>query len=169
MRNLDEIHETVEKSTLILIINNNSTSINSFFNLVYKKYPNKKSEIKSSKGLMRKISIAKDKLIKIDIDLKKLQFSSSNTSTKLWEDFIAVKTYALDNKLKILFKANRKYRSIEQLYSIFDLIILIDKTYIKLIRTPDKYWSYGDDVFSIDKLIRNTKLKQLNNLNLYKK
>ena len=167
MRNLEEIHNYVEVSTLILVINNNSRSLlDSFYNLIYKKYPYKKSAVKSSKGLMKKISMTKDKLIKIDIDFKKLQFSSSNTSSKLWEDFLTIKACVIDNKSKILFKANQNYKNIEQFSIIFDLIIMINKTSIKLVRTPDRYWNYGDDnLFSIDKLTRSTKLKQLNKLN----
>jgi hypothetical protein len=165
MENLDEIHDLIKRATLILVINNNSESmINSFINLIYKKYPNKKSKFNSTKGLMRKISLTKNKLIMINIDLNKLQFSSSNTSTKLWEDFQNIRNYAVENKLKILLRINQNPGYYKRYHDFFDLILLLDKKYIKTTKIAFNGWyliNNNDKLYDIDKLTRSTKLKQL--------
>lgn len=105
MRNFEDIHYLILKSKLILIVNDNSKSITkSVIDNIYYKYPNKKIKIKNTKGLLRKISYMKDTLIRIDKDVKKVQFSSSNTTNKIY------------------------------IYRFFDLIIVVEKQQIRVLK-----------------------------------
>ena len=178
MENLEKIYEYVndKDSTMILIINNNSKLLfDSLFNSIYKKYSSQKTKLESRKGLMRKLIKIKDRLIKIDFDLKKVQFSSSTNSSKIWAEFNELKLSVLENNSKMLFRmdinnANLNFtqskiydikyyikHNVPQ-YNIFDLIILVDVKNIRLIRRVN---FYDDETYDINTLIRAAKLKQL--------
>ena len=156
MKNLDDIHHLIQNSTLILVINASSKTMSkTVFNYIYKKYSDKKRTITSTKGLLKKISEIKNTLIKIDIDIKKIQFSSSKTSDKLWTDFGTAQVYALDNESKLLFYA-AQYQKEQFVYRFFDLILIVEKQQIRIKNRYD-----NDDTYSIEKLVRSTKLKEI--------
>lgn len=181
MKNLDEIYEYInnENFKTILIINNNSKILfNTFYESIYDKYLSSKMICKSGKGLMKKLSIIRNKFIRIDLSLNKIQFSSSTNQKRFDEDFETLKLYIIDNNLKIMFKTNDSI-SIDNLsyiqkwnfqikYDKFDMIILLDKNDIKILK--DKYWNIRNNntindhnVYSFLKLSRRVKLKQLKN------
>jgi len=181
MRNLDEIQQYITNSTMILIINNHSKSLlNYVFDLIYNKYLLQKTTCDTSKGLMRKLINIKGKLIKIDFDLKKIQFSSSNNK-KLDDDFETLKLSLIQNNSKLLVKtdllSNKDYINIDftnyyhrlPQYNAFDFILLIDKTNIKIIKARYNFqYSFfekneNDTTFDITSLIRSIKLKKIQN------
>lgn len=188
MRTLDELYQYVNDSTMILVINNNSKSLlDAIFNRLYNKYVAPKCKCTTSKGLMLKLSKIKNKLIRHEFDLKKIQFSSSNTNSKIRNSFNDLQLFLMENNSKILLKldiSSYKYDSDDKFdirterflygvipqYDIFNLIIFIDKKNIKIIKyqTDKKHFnmfnSYGFKekyIFNIDSLIRNTKLKKI--------
>ena len=139
MRKLDEIYELIYNSSMILVIGNNSkTLLDSLCNLIYKNYSFKKMEYHSTKGVLKKLSVIKQKVNKIDYDLKKVQMSSSKNNQKIFDDFGTLRAYICENKSKLLFKTNLSqsdyiskvidsYQITQILpqYHTFDLIILI--------------------------------------------
>lgn len=182
IQDLDKIYEFIYRDNLklILIINNNSKLVlNYLYNSIYNKYPLSKVKCSSGKGLMKKLSSIKNKLIRIDLTLNKVQLSSSTIQTD--SNFNTLKTYIAENNSKILFKFdynfdfNLSYHEMNQFmckYDMFDLIILLDKNDIKILKWS--YWNIRKNnnniysvsdtyVFSILKLVRNVKLKQLKN------
>lgn len=183
MKNLDEIYEYVNDVTTILVINNNSKLLlDSLYNSIYNKYSASKCKCNTRNHLMRKFSVIKSKLIRVDFDLKNAQFSSSTANSKTTEDFKLLKSYLIENNSKILFKNDlssysdilttlkfQAYRLIPQ-YSIFDLIILIDKQDIKILKYESEnksfnmFSNYGNKenmIFNIDSLIRKVKLSKI--------
>ena len=177
MMELGKIHEFVNESSMILIINNNSKSLMDYlFNSIYKKCTLQKYKFEKCKGIIGKIEKLKDKIIKIDIELNKVQFSSSNNYRKRITEFLTLKSIIHENKSKILFKTDLSsykefvdlkyiYRSIPS-YDAFDLVILIDKECIRIINHRTSGYIHfmdGDVTFNMDQLLRKTKLKQLQN------
>lgn len=184
MENLDKIHEIIKDATMILIINNNSKSLlDHVFNLIYNKYSSFKVKCNTRSHLIQKFSTIKEKLIRVEFDIKNIQFSSSTAHSKISEDFKNLKLFLMENKSKILFKSDLSsynidifdtlkysaYRLIPQ-YNIFDLVILIDKKDIKIIKLENefKYFNifspYGNEekyIFDITTLLRSTKLKKI--------
>lgn len=180
MENLEKIYEYVKEkdSTMILIINNNSKLLfDSLFNSIYKKYSSQKTKLESRKGLMRKLVKINDRLIKIDFDLKKVQFSSSTSNRKIWTEFNELKLSIKENNSKLLFRTDINSSNLNFSESntfdisyyikhnipqsnIFDLIILVDVKNIRLIRRVN---FYDDETYDINTLIRAAKLKQLQN------
>lgn len=187
MNNLDKIHEYVKESTMILIINNNSKSLlDALFNSIYNKYNSKKIRIDSGKKLFFKLMNLKDKLIRIEYDLSKIQFTSSNNNNRLDSEFFLLKTYLSDNNSKLLIKTNlSNYKEItdvtkffynQRKYNIFDLVILIDKNSIKILKNENdpcnvyKFNKEENGVFNLEPLLRHTKLTQIQNrLKIYEK
>jgi len=172
MKNLDEIYEYVDESSMILIINNNAKSLmNYLFDNIYKKSTLQKYKFEKCKGIIGKITKLKEKVIKIDIDLNKVQFSSSNNNRKKLSEFIILNSIISENKSKILFKTDLSsykeyvdFKNITQTipsYSAFDLIILIDKEHLKIIRYQSNGLGLGDMILNIDQLLRRVKLKQI--------
>lgn len=186
MKNLDEIHDFIKESAMILIINNNSKSLlDYFFDFIYKKYTLPKCKIDSSKGLMLRLSKIKNKLIRLDFDLKKIQFSSSNTASVIRANFNDMQIFLSENNSKILLKIdistykfyteitnrNLEYtlHNIIPQYDVFDFILLIDKNDIKILKCTRHHSScifnsYGieeDKIYSIDKLLRSVKLRKI--------
>lgn len=178
MGNIDKIYEYVEESTMILIINNNSKLLlDTLVNFIYNKSSLKKYEYTKTKGLLEKVQKQKEKIIRIDLDLNKIRFTSSNNPKKLNSEFVILQSIIVENKSKILFKTDlstyKEYvdpKNIEQsivAYDVFDLIILIDKTDIKMLQRPI-YESYRDyrpekerKKYSIEQLLRRVKLRQI--------
>jgi hypothetical protein len=171
VESINDIQEYVDKSTMILIINNNAKSLlNSLVNSIYNKCALIKYEYNKTKGLIEKVQKHKEKIIKIDLDLNKIQFTSSNNPKKLNSEFIILKSIILGNKSKILFKTDlstyKEYVDFKNLrnyiiaYDTFDLIILIDKTDIKILESINYSRRYLE-TFSIEQLIRKVKLKQI--------
>ena len=175
MKSLDKIYEYVEKSTIILILNDNSRSLlDSLFNSIYKKYPHKKTKFESRKGIMRKVYKIKDKLIKVDFDITKIQFSSSNSPSKLDVDFVTLKAMLTENNSKILLKSDKTLHKTEYHipgYKSADLVILIDKENIKIVKNVhnaefgSQYIWLGkikeENIYPLDQLLRSTKLKKI--------
>jgi len=172
MRNLDEIHEMIQRSTIILILNSHSKSVlNSLYNLIYNKYPYKKTELKNTKGLIKKISTIKSKLIRINTDLSRVQFGSSSTSIKTLENFNTLRLYIMENECKLLFQTshfklgtNGSYGNFSSIN--FDLILLIEKNQLKVITYGYGLYKWKDEdrIFNIDKLVRNTKLNKIKDI-----
>lgn len=187
MKNLDEIYEYVNDVTTILVINNTSKLLlDSLYNSIYNKYSASKCKCNTRNHLMRKFSVIKSKLIRVDFDLKNAQFSSSTANSKTTEDFKLLKSYLIENNSKILFKTDLSYlgethtkileilkfqafRLIPQ-YRIFDLVILIDQKDVLILnyQTDSKSYSlfnnYGNKenmCFNIDSLVRKVKLSKI--------
>jgi hypothetical protein len=183
MQNLDKIYEYVKASTMILIINNNSKSLlDSLFNIIYNKYDLSKCKVESTRKLMLKLSTIKNKLIRHESDLSRIQFGSSRNSDLVTHKFSELKTYLIENNSKLLLKYDiHDYKLDEELksnfdynlhrlipqYNHFNLIILIGKNDIKIIRLDVNDYSFiylyrnEDITFNLTPLIRNTKLKKL--------
>ena len=178
MKSLDEIYEYVNtdnKLAMILIINNNSKSLlNYLCNTIYKKCTLQKVEYDKSKGLIRKVEKHQEKIIKVDLELNKIRFSSSNNPNKLHSDFAILKSIVFGNMSKVIFKTDlssyKEYFDIKDLrsyiiaYSVFDLVILIDKKNIKIFKSNGTDYSMRtvDKVtFSMDQLLRKVKLQQI--------
>jgi len=179
---LNKVHEYVNDSTMILIINNNSKLLLDYlFNLIYKKNSLQKYEYDKCKGIIKKIEKLKDKIIKINLDLNKVQLTSSNNRKKILTDFMVLRSIVDANCSKILCKTDlstyKEYVDLKYLYTsipsydVFDLIFFIGKENIKIIKKRGvDYTSRNLDkvTFNMDQLIRKTKLKQLKNkLKLY--
>jgi len=168
MQNLDKIHDYILESNMILIMNNNSQLLlNALMNKIYNKYPLKKRQIRTGKGLYKKLIDVKDKLVKINIRLSKIQLGSSTNKNKIYYDFKILQACVVENKSKLLFYETKEFNYHFRknpyynmpLYNVFDLIIMIDKNDIKII----KYRNGSDkEKFDIKPLLRSTKLRQLN-------
>ena len=124
---------------------------------------------------MKKISIIKQKFVRIDLDLSKIQLSSSNSRERVQNDFKTLKDYLIENNSKIIFKNNTKLKfdiisksiySYIPLYYIFDLVIFIDKKEIKITKND---YNHDNCIINIDSLIRKIKLKKLKELYKNKK
>lgn len=171
MESLDKIHAHVERSTMILVVSNNTKSLlDTLFNSLYKKCSLQKVKFETRKGLMRKLPKIKNKIIKIEYDLEKIQFSSSTNTTREHTTFLTLKAYLKENNSKLLIKTDvSKIKdfskalsySIPPKYQLFDLVIYLDKKEIKLIRYADRTYKKGENIFDINRLLRNTKLKQI--------
>lgn len=177
MENLDKLHEWIEKSTMVLIVNDNKKPIlQALFNLIYNKYPYKKVSINTCKGFNKRVTLIKNKLIKVDLDLNKIQFTSSNNSYIQYQHFMLIKSFLIDNNSKLLLKTNyfSYFHMSSELKSIFNLIIKINDNNIQIIRLSLEN-SYFNQVvkeemfFDISVLIRSVKLKQLQNKIINKK
>ncbi len=172
MSNLDEIHEYIKTATMILVINNNSKAmLDALYNFIYKKYPNQKSKWGNGKGLFFKLCNVKNKLIRIDIDLYKVQFHSSNTHGRIREDYNSLMCCAVENNSKFLFKSDLSlYKEEIDLrdpwyiifpqYQSFDLVIFIDKDKITILKEGN-YTSRTKENYDITTLLRRTKLKKI--------
>ena len=134
MKNLDEIYEYVNDVTTILVINNTSKLLlDSLYNSIYNKYSASKCKCNTRNHLMRKFSVIKSKLIRVDFDLKNAQFSSSTANSKTTEDFKLLKSYLIENNSKILFKTDLSYLG-ETHTKILE--ILKEEQVIKTLYTP---------------------------------
>ena len=178
MESINDIHEYIDKSTMILVINNNAKSLlNYLVNSIYNKCTLPKYEYTKTKGLIERVQKQKEKIIRIDLDLNKIRFTSSNNPKKLNSEFVILQSIIVENKSKILFKTDlstyKEYidpKNIERsivAYDIFDLIILIDKEDIKMLQRPI-YESQRDyrpekerKKYPLDILLRRVKLKQI--------
>lgn len=186
MQNLDNIYEYIKASTMTLVINNNSKSLlDALFNILYNKYNLPKCRITTTKGLMLKLATIKNKLIRHETDLSKIQFSSTKNSNRVRADFNELLLYLIENNSKILFKFdiydyklneesinNFEYslHSMIPQYDSFNLIILIGKKNIEILRfhSNSSYFSmsniYGNKenyIFDMTTLLRSTKLKKI--------
>lgn len=168
MRNLDEIYEYINQSRMTLVINNNKKDLlNSFCRKIYNQYKGSKSKISTNKGLFKKLSTTTNKFM----DINKIQLSSSKS--EIFYELLSLKKYAIENSSNFLFKYNRQeditfaeiwnkrfyfYKDPKLVYydKIFDLIILIDKKHIEILK-GELY----NNSFDITKLVRRTKLKKL--------
>lgn len=189
MENLDKLQEYINASTMTLIINNNSKSLlDALFNVIYNKYNSSKCKIITTKRLMLKLATIKNKLIRHDLDLSRLQFSSTRNSNVVRNDFNDLKIFLIENNSKFLLKFDiREYKINEEplntleyflhkmipQYDTFNLIVLICKKDIKILRfqTENSAFSmlspYGNKeghIFDITTLIRSTKLKKIQKL-----
>jgi hypothetical protein len=173
MKSLDEIYEYINSDNnlaMILIISNNKSKslLNYLFNTIYKKCTLQKIEYDKCKGLIKRVEKHLKKIIKINLELTKIRFSSSNNPAKLYTDFVLLKSIVFDNMSKILFKTNltsyKNYVDLKNLresiiaYDIFDLIIFIDKDDIKVLKSRKRNL---DGVFLMEQLLRKVKLKQI--------
>lgn len=166
MHDLDKILEYINKSTMILLINksNNKDSKIILFNLyeyLYNKYDGDKCICKP-KGFLKKISILKDKLIRIDTDLDKIQFSSSNNNFRIANDIRTIQLNLLDNSCKIIFKTSNTNISSMYFYT-FDLIITVNDKVCNILK--NRYSYEPNNNFNIEFLRRRAKLKRLNIIN----
>lgn len=172
MGDFDKIYDYVEQSTMILIINNNSKLLlDTLVNSIYKKCPLQKIKYEKCKGLFRKIEKVKDKIIKVDLDLNKIRFTSSNNPTKLHSDFTILQSVIENNKSKLIIKTDlsnyKQYMDIRNFnqnivaFNVFDLIIFIDKEYIRLLRIRSVPWFNDEKYYPLDQLLRKAKLNQL--------
>lgn len=171
MRNLDEIYEYVNQSRMTLVINNNKKELlNAFCRKIYNQHKDSKSRISTNKGLFRKLCTTTNKFIEINMDIDKIQFSSSKSN--FYYELRSLKEYAIENRSKFLFKYNRQedvtfaeiwnkrfYKDPKLVYydRIFDLIILIDKEHIEILKGE----RLDNNIFDMTKLVRRTKLKKL--------
>lgn len=132
MKNLNNILEIFDESTMVLIINNNSKSLLDYlFNFIYSRYSFSKCKISSAKGLLKKILFIENKLIAINLDLKNIQLNGTTSKKKLIENLKSIKLALEENNSKVLFKIN----SLDYYYhDFFDCIIKIDKRDIKIIK-----------------------------------
>jgi len=174
MENLEELYKYFNEPITILIINNNSKKVfDRFFNIVYNKIDTKKINIKSRKGLFNKIITTKNKLIRIDFDFNSIQFSSSKS--RMREDISDIINSLIENNSRLLCRTdnylnkNIDIQNIHRYYLIdkFEMVILIDKEEVKLIKHQTKsfiYYNDQDKTFNITKLIRSTKIKNLSKL-----
>ena len=178
MQTIEKIYDYVNSSTMILIIGDKKSLLDSLFDSIYKKYPDQKTVFDSRKKLLQKLSSIKGKLIRLDYDLGKVQFRSSRNQG-LSEDFVTLKMCLQDNNSKILIRANSfssglqidDYPNNNYYYGVrvnrefdaFDLVLFIDKKDIKIIRCSGQGRNIKkeDNIINIDTLIRSTKLKQL--------
>ena len=176
--NLEKIYKYVnsdKNSTMILIINNNSKSLlNYLCDTIYKKCTLQKIEYDKCKGLIKRVEKHQEKIIKIDLELNKIRFTSSNNPNKLYSDFVILRSIAFDNMSKLLFKTDlssyKEYVDIKNLrqniiaYDHFDLVVLIDKDDIKVLKRKGVGYARKDldkGTFPIDQLLRKVKLKQI--------
>ena len=74
----------------------------------------------------------------------------------------SIKLALEENNSKILFKINSSNYYYD---NFFDCIIKIDKSEIKIIKYSG--WNITSDIYLIDQLIRNVKLKKLKKLNIF--
>ena len=201
MKTIDNINEVIEKEQTrsILIVSVHSKSLlEALCDIVYNKYSKDKGKLEKYSGIINRISKIKNKLICADTDLKKIQLSSSNSADHRRRDFSLMFSYLADNSSKLMLKLDlSKYkfsldaeqttyeiqRVIEQFapYSLFNLIVLIDKTKIHVLhdstytfrtnsglpwmrnQKPDE----KDDI-PIDQLLRICKLRKIHKrLDLY--
>jgi hypothetical protein len=163
MQNLDKILEYINKSNIIIIISksNNVDSkimLDNVYKYIYNKYPGDKCICKP-KGFLKKIKILKDKLIRIDTCLDKIQFSSSNNNFRLRQDFECVQANSIDNNCKMIFKIYNSNISTIYLYSA-DLIIGVKENDCSIIK--NRYSYENDIIFDINFLRRKSKLQKLN-------
>jgi hypothetical protein len=131
---------------------------------------------------MLKISKINNKLIRHESDLSKIQFSSTKNNGKMKSDFNDLKLILFGVNSKILFKfditAYKLYfeelddlkenlqRLIPQ-YEVFNLIVLIDKNDIKILKynridySLNNFISSDNNVFNMDRLLRSVKLRKI--------
>ena len=171
MDEINKIGENIKRSTMILVINNNSKLLfDTLLDSIYKKYNPPKIKISSRKKLLFKLSRIKNKMILLDFDLKKIQFSSSsNDSQKIRGNFLELKDFLTVNGSKLLVKTdvvfykekidfNTFYLS-NSIFYLFDLIIFIDKEKLKVIKRD--FGVNRSEELKLEQLIRKSKLKKL--------
>lgn len=163
MQDLDKILDYISKSKIIIIINksNNFDSkimLDNVYKYIYNKYPGDKCICKP-KGFLKKIQTLKDKLIRIDTSLDRIQFSSSNNEFRLSHDIKSIQLISFDNNCKMLFKNYNSNISAIYLYSA-DLIISVDENECKILK--NRYLYENDIFFNINFLRRKSKLEKLN-------
>ena len=99
---MNDIYDASMRSRCILVITEHSkTLLEVLVGKIYKNYPSSKQKIVKINGLMNKLRRIKNKLIFIDVDLSKIQFSSSNTTYSIQKDFSLMVSYAAENGLHI--------------------------------------------------------------------
>jgi len=156
MKNINEIHESLKDATLILIVNitDDKNLLDVVCNFIYRKYKGKKINIKSGKGLYRKLCTTTNKFIKIDIDYGKLQFTSSKSRKGL--EISEIKCKGVENDSMFLFKYDKKIHEIWRYRwsNYFDIIMAIDNNKINILKS-------SNEEFSIEQLIRASKLRNL--------
>jgi hypothetical protein len=177
MKSIDKIHKYImhKDISMILVVNNNSKMLmNALCNSIYNKYTLHKSIITSNKGLKNKLGKQIEKLLRVDIDLNKIQFGSSTNRNRIYTDFSELKLNVIENCSKLLFKTDislhKEYMNFSDpwyrfpLEYVFDLIILIDTEDIKIV----KRLNHKSEIFNLEPLTRSVKLKQIQNrLKLY--
>lgn len=173
LRKLNELPEIIKDSTMVLIVNNNSKSLlEPLCNIMFKKYKSRKTKIRSTKGLYKKLLITTNKLVRIDFDFENITLNGSKSN--LNHDLKILKESLTENNSRVLFKTdiskhNRTYNpkfirtELERKYYIFDSIILIDKEIIIIKYSPTSYDCYdiGTRKFELSQLVRSSKLKKL--------
>lgn len=169
MKNINDILDIINQldydgnleHRLILIVNNDDIELlDPVCNYIYRKYNGNKNKvnISSNKGLYKKICDIKNKFIKINIDISKIQFSS--THSRKYSEFSEIKIKSQENNSIFLFK----YEKCKNLYtnkmwqyrwtSYFDLILTIEDKKLKIINS-------NKEEFDINQIIRSTKLRKL--------
>jgi hypothetical protein len=181
MRPFEELYAFTNDASMTLVINNNSKPLmNSLYNIIYNKYTSPKCKVAITRKLMLKISKINNKLIRHESDLSKIQFSSTKNNGKVRSDFNDLKLILSDNNSKMLFKFDitaykicynelddlKEYlRKLISQYDVFDLIILIDKNDIKILKYERNNFSLNnyinDNVFNMDRLLRSVKLRKI--------
>lgn len=165
---------------MVLVISNNSNALlNTLCDSIYKSYSGPKCIIESQKGLLRKIHKIQNKLVYVNVDLSKIQLSSSQNTNSLLRDFDNLKTFICESHNILILKLSlrkfnppprdtvpqrgwnwdREYdrfvRAIIPFENSIDRIYYIEKDGIYLSR-------YGDTPkYSIDQLVRYSKLKKI--------
>ena len=160
MKNLEQILEFVNDSTTILIVSKNNSKIlsNHLTNYVYKNSKLQKYDIDKCKALLKRLEKYKNRIIKFNFDITKLQISSSNA--RIESDFHNLIELAFNNNLKLLFEYDLPItygiNRIPFMY-FFDLIILVNNNEAKIIQNR-KYYNTEKEVFNLDIFLRKIKL-----------
>jgi len=162
MKNIADIHEYLDEDSMILIVNNDDKELlDVVCNFIFRKHKGKKSTIKTGKGLYKKLCSVTDKFVKIDIDYKDLQFTSSKSRKRF--ELGEIRCKGVENNSKFLFRYDYK-KSYDSSYyqyywrSYFDLVMLIDDKKLKVI---DSRYQIANKEFEIKQLVRNSKLIKL--------
>lgn len=175
MTNLDKLYEYIDTkdTVMVMIINNNSKPLlDSLCNKIYNNYKKSKVKISTRKGLFKKLIFIKEKLIRVDFDFDSINFNGTTNLTRRKEDLSLIRSSLIENKSKLLCRVNLYFdfnknlkNNLYSRYYEFDLVILINKEEIEIIKSD---YHCVEKHFSLDQLIRKTKLDKIkNNLFLY--
>jgi hypothetical protein len=163
MQDLDKILDYIDKSKIIIFISKSNKfdskiMLDNVYKYIYNKYTGDKCVCKP-KGFLKKIKILKDKLIRIDTSLDKIQFSSSNNNFRLEQDFESVRLNSCDNNCKMIFKHYNNNINRIYLYRA-DLIISVNENDCSILK--NRHSDEHDVNFNINFLRRKSKLQKLN-------
>jgi hypothetical protein len=159
-----DFHGEIANRFILIVNNDDSELLDIIFNRIYRIYKGKKISINSSKGLYKKVCNIKNKFIKINIDLDKVQFTSSHS--RKYSELRELRMKASENNSALLFKYEKREKLDSQSQimwyyrwsSYFDLILVIDDKKLKIINS--RYTSDTDE-FDITQAIRSYKLNKL--------